>query len=212
MTTNIGMAKASMAGDNTDEAVVENARFSFEHNLEKTGLKEHTMRYGFQYATALLEVHRGIEAERLAIMLAAESRRVHGPEHDCTLWADKLLKKCKTRLVYVTPENQPFRALRYENDGGTCVVKGPITEPPSEDGERIFHVASDLIFPCKGCPVICHGLVRASHLNGEVGDARACHNSITGRRVAMHFADISLKTALIKPENVRVAFELPSEE
>jgi hypothetical protein len=93
MTTNIDMAKASMAGDNTDEAVVENARFSFEHNLEKTGLKEHTMRYGFQYATALLEVHRGIEAERLAIMLAAESRRVHGPEHDCTLWAATLLEK-----------------------------------------------------------------------------------------------------------------------
>jgi hypothetical protein len=60
--------------------------------------------------------------------------------------------------------------------------------------------------------VICHGLVRASHLNGKVGDARACHNSITGRRVAMHFAGKSLKTALIKPENVRVAFELPREE
>ena len=90
--------------------------------------------------------------------------------------------------------------------------RAPSTEPPSEDGERIFHVASDLIFPCKGCPVICHGLVRASHLNSKVGDARACHNSKTGRRVAMHFADKSLKTALIKPENVRVAFELPSEE
>jgi hypothetical protein len=210
---NIDLAKANMAGgDIDDDTIVEKARFSFERHLESSGLIEHTMRYGFDYAKALLMVHRGIEAERLAIMLAAESRRVHGPQHDCTLCADKLLKKCKTRLVYVMPENQPFRALRYENDGGTCVVTGPITEPPSEDGERIFHVASDLIFPCKGCPVICHGLVRASHLNCKVGDVRACHNSISGRQVAMHFADNSLKTVLIKPENVRVAFELPSEE
>jgi len=93
MTTNIDMAKASMAGDNIDEAIVENARFPFELYLESSGLIEHTMRYGFHYATALLEVHRGIEAERLAIMLAAESRRVHGPEHDCTLWAATLLEK-----------------------------------------------------------------------------------------------------------------------
>jgi len=214
MTNNIDMAKAMMAGgcDIDEDTIVENKRFSFEHYLEKHGLIEPTMRYGFYYATALMEVHRGIEAERLVIMLAAESRRVHGPEHGCTLWAAKLLEKCKTRLVYVMPENQPFRALRYENDGGTCVVTGPITEPPSEGGERIFHVASDLIFPCKGCSVICHGLVRASRLNGKVGDARACHNSIAGRRVAVHFADKSLKTALIKPENVRVAFELPREE
>jgi len=182
MTINIDMAKAIMAGDDVDEdTIVEKARFSFERHLESSGSIEHTMRFGIYYATALLQVHRGIEAERLAMMLAAQSRRVHGPEHDCTLRADKLLEKCNTRLVYVTPENQTFRALRYENDGGTCVVTGPITEPPSEDGERIFHVASDLIFPCKGCPVICHGLVRASHLNGNVGDARACHNSITGR-------------------------------
>ena len=120
MTNNIDMARAILAGDNIDEAIVEKARFSFERHLESSGLIEHTMRYGFYYATALLMVHRGIEAERLAMMLAAESRRVHGPQHDCTLQAAKLLKKCKTRLVYVTPENQPFRALRYENDGGMC--------------------------------------------------------------------------------------------
>ena len=97
------------------------------------------------------------------------------------------------------PENQPFQALQYKNDGGICVVTGPITEPPSEDRERIFHVASDLIFPCKSCPVICHGLVRASHLIGKVVDARACHSSITGRRAEMHLADKSLKTIFIKP-------------
>ncbi len=83
-----------MAGDDIDEAIVENMRFSFEHHLESSGLIEHTMQFGFCSGTALLMVHHSIEAEWLAIMLAAESRRVHGPEHDCTLWADKLLKKC----------------------------------------------------------------------------------------------------------------------
>ena len=74
-------------------------------------------------------------------------------------------------------ENTLFQALQYENNGDIFIVTGPITEPRIEDDERILHVASDLIFPDKGCPVICHGLVSASHLNSKVGDVRALHNS-----------------------------------
>ena len=37
---------------------------------------------------------RGIEAERPFMKLAADSRRVHGPEHNCTKRAYKDLKIC----------------------------------------------------------------------------------------------------------------------
>ena len=95
MTNSVGTAKAIMAGDDIDEAIVENMGFSFKRHLESSGSIEHTMQFGFCSGTVLLMVHHGIEAEQqLAIMLAAQSRRVHGPEHDCTLWADKLLEKC----------------------------------------------------------------------------------------------------------------------
>ena len=68
------------------------------------------------------------------------------------------------------------------------------------------------MLPCIGCPVICHGLISASHLNGKLGDVRTeklCGNEI---RLAVHFEDKSLKSALVKPENVRIAFELANKE
>ena len=63
------------------------------------------------------------------------------------------------------PDYEPFQALQYENGGEICVITGPAKQPRQEEDERIFHVASDLILP-NGCPVICHGLTSASHLNG----------------------------------------------
>ena len=64
----------------------------------------------------------------------------------------------------------------------------------------------------KGCSVICHGLVRASHLNGELGEVRAYHKNITGFRLGVHFEKMNLKPELVKSENLRIAFELPSVE
>jgi len=89
---------------------------------------------------------------------------------------------------------------------------GPINQPRQEDDERIFHVANNLVIPAKGCPVICHGLVSAFHLNGELGEVRAVSNNITGFRLGVHFENRNLKPALVKPENLRISFELPSEE
>jgi hypothetical protein len=52
------------------------------------------------------------------------------------------------RFVSVLPEmDQVFLALRYENDGEICVVKGPITGPRQVDDERTHHVDSNLIVP-----------------------------------------------------------------
>jgi hypothetical protein len=59
--------------------------------------------------------------------------------------------------------------------------------------------------------VICHGLVSASHLNGELGDVRDVKKNETGIRLAVHFEKKGAKSALVKPENLRIVFELPDE-
>ena len=81
------------------------------------------------------------------------------------------------------PDDKPFQALWYENDGEICVVTGSIKQPRQEDDERTFHVANNLVIFAKGCPLICHGLVSASHLNGELYEVRALNNNITGFRL-----------------------------
>jgi hypothetical protein len=87
--------------------------------------------------------------------------------------------------------------MRYEHDGAMCVVKGPIKDPRKIDEEREFHYTCDLIYPMRGCPVICHGKV------GEVGELKEdCQFEV-------HFEDASQKPASAKPENLRIVFELP---
>ncbi len=93
-----------------------------------------------------------------------------------------------------------------------CVITGPVKQPRQEEDERIFHVTSDLIVHIGGCPVICHGLTSASHLNGKLGEVRAIRNDRNGIRLAVHFETKSLKPSLVKPENLRIAFDLPNEE
>ena len=66
--------------------------------------------------------------------------------------------------------------------------------------------------PAKGCHVICHGLVKASHFNCKVGDRGTMHLTRSGARIEVHFEDKSQKSALVKPENLRIAFELPPSE
>jgi len=128
-----------------------------------------------------------------------------------TVEADKLLKECKERRVAVLPHGESFQALRYENDGEICVVQGPITKPRQVDDEMVQRIANNLMIPKLGCAVICHGLVSASHLNGELGEVRDMKRSGTGIRLAVHFEKKGVKSALVKPENLRIAFELPDE-
>ena len=71
-----------------------------------------------------------------------------------------------------------------------------IKQPRQEEDERIFHVASDLLLPILGCPVICYGLVGASHLNGKLGEGRAIHNARNGIWLAVHFENKSLEAVI----------------
>jgi hypothetical protein len=200
------------ASSTTNNAALQEARIRYELDLKTHGMNS-ALDSGLLYAQLLQRFgSRTIEAERLATKLAMISRQVHGPEHRFTIKADELLKRCKERYVYVPPDAQEFQALRYENDGEICVVQGPVTKPRNMEDERIYHVDSHLIIPCVDCTVICHGLVSASHLNGELGVARDVKKSGTGIRFAVHFEKKNLKSAFVKPENLRIAFELPSEK
>jgi hypothetical protein len=46
----------------------------------------------------------------------------------------------------------------------------------------------------------------------ESGEVRKSPNTKTGFRLAVHFEKKGLKSVLIKPENLCIAFELPNEE
>ena len=60
--------------------------------------------------------------------------------------------------------------------------------------------------------MICHGLVSASHLNGELGEVRNKKQNGTGLRLEVYFEKKGAKSALVKPENLRIAFDLPTKE
>ncbi len=165
---------------------IDNARRSHENSIEMNGsTSEAAVMAGLSYATTLQNAYHSIKAERLATNLVTSSRLVHGPEHSCTRRADQILNQITSRDVNILlndklPGDGGFQALRYENDGGICVVKGPIAVPRREDDERIYSVATDLILPIHGCLVICHGLVGAPHLNGKMGDVRGVHTTEPG--------------------------------
>jgi len=180
---------------------------------------------GISYAASLRLANCSIKAERLVTKLIAISRRVYGDEHRCYKIPCKLLNQCKSRFIHkLSPKSggnvfvfgPRYKALHYVNDGTDCLVNGPIsgTSPFNEDEEgQTFRIASSQFFPAIGCPVICHGLMNASHLNGKLGDVRSvsvAKDSGGTLRLGVYFEDESLKTAAVKPENLRIAFDLPS--
>jgi len=72
------------------------------------------------------------------------------------------------------------------------------------EDERTYHIANKLMIPCAGCPVICHGLVSASHLNGMLGEVRLPKKDESRTRLSLevHFEKKGVKSALVKPENL----------
>ena len=209
---------AFMQGANNEDVSLSTYLLTFKKNYEdsisENGMNSNvTLSAGMCYGMSLWEMGQHIEGERLMTKLATTSRRALGPEHNITINADKSLKQYKVRYVIVLPDmDEMFQALRYDIDREICVIQGPITEPRNIDDERMYHIANKLVIPNLGCPVICHGLVSTSHLNGELGVVRNIKENVNGMRLAVHFDQMNegLRSALVKPENLRVAFELPS--
>ena len=180
---------------------------------------------GLRVASGLSLVNRDLEAERILINIYATSRRILGPAHDTTKEISNQLEKCKKKryvrcIINSDGDVQVFRAIRYEDGGSTCVVKGPMTtkenrnsydsyegftldDMESEEG-KIIKVESRNIFYFKGSIVECHGLKKAAHLNGKFGTVESSANS----RYVVAFEEKNLDSAAVKPENLRIAFDL----
>jgi hypothetical protein len=172
---------------------------------------QRTIRTGIEFADLLREFDY-IRAERLITKLSDSSRQILGLDHACTKDATHLMNYCMKRLVLILPDKSHyFQAIRYEDDGDTLVVIGPILNPRQVDDEREFQVTSDLVFPMIGCPVVCHGLTGATHLNGKLGQVRSARESKTGLRAEILFEDTNLNPASVKFENLRIVFDLPTE-
>jgi hypothetical protein len=85
--------------------------------------------------------------------------------------------------------------------------------PRQMENERTYRVENHLVYPRVGCAVMCRGLVSASHLNGVLGEMRDVkQDSIGTIRFGVHFEKIGAKSAWVKLENLRIAFELPNKD
>ena len=228
MSETIRNAMAKYKGGLTHERLVEFTNKQYHFALRHYGEKaEQTIEIGLSFAQNLLSANRSIKAERLATKFAGTSLKIFGQQHQLGQLSDQLLRVCKRRFVHkalspnadnASPTVQ-YLALRYENDGEVCIIYGPTAHPrfaPEEieiNEKQTCGIASALVIPTIGCPVICHGLINASHLNGKLGDVRSISFGKGGSgevRLGVYFEDKSLKSAAVKPENLRVAFVLPT--
>eukprot|EP00579_Thalassiosira_antarctica_P003118 CAMPEP_0201905878 /NCGR_PEP_ID=MMETSP0902-20130614/56732_1 /ASSEMBLY_ACC=CAM_ASM_000551 /TAXON_ID=420261 /ORGANISM="Thalassiosira antarctica, Strain CCMP982" /LENGTH=512 /DNA_ID=CAMNT_0048440001 /DNA_START=63 /DNA_END=1601 /DNA_ORIENTATION=+ len=212
--TYLAYAKSKCEGGSqvSIETVLEKLQQVYEHRVEIFGENAPwTLSAGVDFALTLEKANRLLEAERLLTKLAVISKRVHGPDHQLTKKAASHLELWTKRYVMVSCQHQwfLFQALRYEEDGKECVVKGPIATPRNIQDETSFTVATEDIRPTMDSPVICHGLESSPHLNGKVGDVRSQDKDTGLYRI--HFEDKDLEPCLVNHGNMRILFELPVE-
>lgn len=191
---------------------VAQCRKRYQQMLERYGDSDvNSLLAGMSLANALYSARLGLESERFLTTLAATSKRIHGPGHLITMRINSSLETSRERLVWLGSGGkvQLFELLRYEDDGKTCMVQGPIVvEPRNRENEETAVISVERIREslCGGTPVVCFGLAGASsHLNGKIAEVRdrsdTCYH--------VHFEDKGLKSCDVEFHNVRVAFELP---
>ena len=165
---------------------------------------------GMDLARALEVAHHGIECHRLLTKLLPKCRWFHGPAHDLAKTTQRCLLLREIHMVQLcTPGNvssedrsmRYYKALRYEDDGNTCVLLQSYMHSP-------FSVTSNSVHFDMGVPVIYNSLKGATHLNGKIGDVRSWDN--TTKRYGVHFEDQSLDPAGVKQQNLRIVFDLPN--
>lgn len=197
-----------------------------------------TVGIGENYVRALTAQFHIIEAERLAKEFELKSRRFLGPEHRTTKCVVDLLHHCKKRYVYSLREdirclfiahcifirkdtNTQITTIQTgQYSGDRYLLTGPIADRAEVKGEKELRIACDMVFPCPGCPVVCHGLKSATHLNGKLGSLRTDSKyyaelekgrmelGVKDVRCTVYFDDESLKSASVKLENLRIVFDL----
>ena len=237
-TTPSGLVGGTLLKRDDKARLLTSSKSSYEQNIQSYGNNdERTIYAGIEYAGYLSKVGKDanqplqnatyhIEAERLITKLSASSHQVLGHEHDYTKKADDLMNHCKGRFVSVMGQFcLHFQALRYEDDGETVVVKGPLRltiwtssdslwspiqeEPRNRNDEQESRFTRAVVIPMIGCPVVCHGLTGATHLNGKLGEIKGISLKHL-ERLLVAFEDSSLKHSLVKLENLRIVFDLPN--
>jgi len=133
----------------------------------------------------------------------------------------KALSQLK-RLVFVKCDNEKskvYELLKYDDDGMSCVVKGPIhlgSGPDqgrdgylledSYEGAKVITVKRNDVYFMNKTPVECQGLVgEESHLNGKIGTV--CDKKDDD--VLVSFADPALRKEWVPRGDLRVVNKLP---
>jgi len=119
---------------------------------------------GSSLAVLLKESLYGIIAKRLMSELVHSSKRVHGPDHDCTTDNGMWFQKIRERYVLIESEagEQFFQIFRYEEGGKKCIVQCPVeAEGDSRKlrkyvAENSQVVSTKNMIPRSGTPVIYH--------------------------------------------------------
>lgn len=84
----------------SEAALLENFKAVYEYQIAALGATSVAIiNVGLAYTGRLKHERHDIEAERLVIKLLADSRRVHGPDHNVTICAEKLLDDYKQRYI-----------------------------------------------------------------------------------------------------------------
>jgi hypothetical protein len=189
------------------EQKIERLRNTYHMALEQLG-EVASLKIGTDLASSLRRANRTIEAWRLMKRLIAIKQQYYGREHRSTKALERLLNvfHCKIQFVTLKSLDLEFEAFGYEDD--KYILRGPI-DVPEEEMETLRVDPADVIFlDDDGTPVVCHGLKNnAAYLNGKIGDARS-FDETTGR-YGVYFEDESIKPKSVKPQNLRILFELP---
>ena len=218
---NIDMVESLLRGDDQLGAVnVGRLREIHNHMLDTSegGNEEsiQSIKTGIDLASALVQCHETVEAERLLTKLLRTSDRVFGRDHDLSVKAQNELHKCQIRKVQIAgveSGNSLFAVIELDEDGETCLVCAATNALMNSHGTDVpLHAQTvsvkDLILQ-PGTPVVCHGLEKASHLNGKLGEIRNHIDKKTGR-FEVFFEEAGLPPCRVRQNNLQVVIELPA--
>jgi hypothetical protein len=188
-------AQEAFGKPETHEQLPERCRISYQMSVEQSG-EVSSLILGSNLAIRLRKSDRTIEAWRLFKRLIAISKQHHGPEHYITKDLERGLLLCKTSYVGLRDYGKElFKVLRRDED--KYVVRGPIKLAEGKKFTMKVDAANVGLQPY-GTPVVCHGLQNDdTYLNGKIGEIRSVDE------------DKSIKPQSVKPDNLRILFELP---
>ena len=140
----IGTKKVYGKGISSDEYLKQALAFhQLQIDVSGQGSSD-TLKAGVNVAIALKGTNQRRQAEELLSKLVEISKRIHGHEHNIT----KLIESERVQKVAIGDgkEWKLFKLVKLEKNGNNCIVQGPILKPRYIQDEKMFTVASDVVF------------------------------------------------------------------